>query len=155
MSSRHPIPAARQQGITLLEVLVAMLVFLIGASAMTLLAANAFTANAQASRTFIASSTSRSLLATIEGNPQILGSLGGTALGAASSSTASSSTAPGVLQNWWTAQRQIYPDLQGVQLSTQPNPCSPTAPCQITATLTLRSAFGGSIQRTFVMQDGF
>jgi Tfp pilus assembly protein PilV len=150
MTYRHPITAARQQGITLLEVLIAMLVFLIGATTMTLLAANAFTANAQASRTFIATSTSRSLLATIEGNPQILASLNATALG-----TGVGGTAPSVLQTWWTAQRQTFPALQGVQLNTQPNPCSPTAPCQITAIVSVRSAFSGTLQRTFVMQDGF
>jgi type IV pilus assembly protein PilV len=150
MTRRHSTLAARQRGITLLEVLVAMLVFLIGASAMTLLAAHAFTANAQASRAFAATASSRSLLATIEGNPQILGSLDGVALG-----TAGGNAAPAALQTWWAAQRQTFPDLQGVSLATQPNPCSPTAPCQITATLTMRSAFGGSVQRTFVLQDGF
>lgn len=140
----------RQSGITLLEVLVAMLVFLIGASAMAMLAAQAFTANAQALRAFDAASASRSLLAMIEGNPQILGSLNAAALG-----TASGSAAPSVLQSWWTAQRQTYPDLLGVGLTTQPNPCTATAPCQITATFTLRSAFGGTQQNTFVLQDGF
>ncbi|WP_298292683.1 prepilin-type N-terminal cleavage/methylation domain-containing protein [Thiomonas sp.] len=139
-----------QLGVTLLEVLVAMLVFLIGASAMVLLAANAFTANAQSARAFAVTSTSRSLLATIEGNPQILGSLNGTALG-----TASGNAAPDVLQNWWQAQRQTYPDLLGAQLATQPAACSATAPCQITATFTVRSAFGGTQQNTFLLQDGF
>jgi len=151
MIHRPSAVAARQRGLTLLEVLIAMLVFLIGATTMTLLAAHAFTANAQASRAFGVTSTSRSLLATIEGNPQILASLDGTALGAASGNAA-----PGVLQTWWTTQRQIYPDLQGAQLHTQPQQCSPTLPCQITATFTVRSAFGGgNMQRTFVLQDGF
>lgn len=140
----------RQRGVTLLEVLIAMLVFLIGASAMVLLATNAFTANAQASRAFVATTTSRSLLATIEGNPQVLTSLNGAALG-----TSPGSPAPSALQTWWTAQSQTYPDLLGAQMSTQPNPCSTTAPCQITATLTMRSAFGGTLQHTFVLQDGF
>lgn len=150
MTQQRSILAARQRGITLLEVLIAMLVFLIGATTMTLLAAHAFTANAQASRAFVATSTSRSLLSTIEGNPQILGSLNGVALG-----TASGNAAPGALQDWWTAQRQTFPDLQGAQLATQPNPCTSTAPCQITATLTVRSAYGGNMQRTFVLQNGF
>ena len=150
MTHCHRVTAACQQGITLLEVLIAMLVFLIGASAMTLLAGNAFTANAQASRTFVATSTSQSLLATVEGNPQVLASLDGTALG-----TASGTAAPGVLQTWWTAQHLTFPDLQGVQLNTQPNPCSATSPCQITAIVYIRSAFGGTLQRTFLLQDGF
>lgn len=146
-----PIPRLRHQsGMTLLEVLVAMLVFLIGASAMVLLATNAFTANAQATRAFAATTTSRSLLAIIEGNPQIVGVLNGVALG-----TATGSAAPSVLQDWWSAQRQVYPDLLGARLTTQPNPCTQTAPCQITATFTVRSAFGGAQQNTFVLQDGF
>jgi len=140
----------RQQGITLLEVLVAMLVFLIGASAMVLLATNAMTANAQASRAFGVTLASRSLLATIEANPQTLGSLNGSALG-----TAPGSAAPAALQDWWTKQRQTAPGLLGVQIGTQPATCAPTAPCQITARFTARSAFGGTSQRTFILQDGF
>jgi prepilin-type N-terminal cleavage/methylation domain-containing protein len=143
-------PAARQRGMTLFEVLVAMLVFLIGVSAMALLASHAFTANAQSSRVYAATLSSRSLLSTIEGNPQILGSLNGVALGAASGSTA-----PAPLQSWWTAQRTTYPDLLGVSLTTSPSTCSPSQPCQITATIQARSAFGGVQSRAFVLQDGF
>jgi prepilin-type N-terminal cleavage/methylation domain-containing protein len=141
---------AKQRGVTLIEVLVAMLVFLISASAMALLAAQAFTANAQSTRAYAATLSSRSLLATIEGNPQILGSLGGVALGAAAGSTP-----PAPLQSWWTAQRSTYPDLLGVSLTTSPSTCSPSQPCQITATIQVRSAFGGVQSSTFVLQDGF
>jgi prepilin-type N-terminal cleavage/methylation domain-containing protein len=143
-------PAARQRGVTLIEVLMAMLVLLISASAMELLASQVFTANAQSRRAYAATLTSRSLLSTIEGNPQILGLLNGVALGAASGSTP-----PAPLQSWWTAQRTTYPDLLGVSLTTSPSTCSPSQPCQITATIQVRSAFGGVQSSTFVLQDGF
>jgi prepilin-type N-terminal cleavage/methylation domain-containing protein len=143
-------PAARQRGVTLIEVLVAMLVFLISASAMALLASQVFTANAQSRRAYAATLSSRSLLSAIEGNPQILSSLNGVALGAASGSTP-----PAPLQSWWTAQQATYPDLLGVSLTTSPSTCNPSQPCQIAATIQVRSAFGGVRSITFVLQDGF
>jgi prepilin-type N-terminal cleavage/methylation domain-containing protein len=148
-------PAARQRGVTLIEVMVALLVSLISASAMVLLASHVFTANAQSRRAYAATLSSRSLLSTIEGNPQILGSLNGVALGAASGSTP-----PDPLQDWWTAAQQKtypdYPDVLGVSLTTSPSTCSPSQPCRITATIQVRSAFfGGGQSRTFVLQDGF
>jgi len=143
-------PVAQQHGVTLIEVLVAMLVFLISALAMVLLASQIYTANAQARRAYAATLSSRSLLSTIEGNPQVLGSLNGVALGAASGSTP-----PAPLQSWWAEQQAIYPDLLGVSLTTSPATCSPNQPCQIAATIKVRSAFGGARSITFVLQDGF
>ncbi len=151
-AKKEPCAARRQRGITLLEVLVAMLVFLVAASALVLLINNAYIANAQALRTFSATTTAQSLIAMIEGDPADLGSLNGVQLG---SGGPGASTAPQAIQTWWTAQTQAYPDLNSVGLTTSPTPCTSTAPCQITAVITVKSAFGGSIQRTFILQDGF
>ena len=152
MTKKAPSAARRQRGITLLEVLVAMLVFLVAASALVLLINNAYIANAQALRTFSATTTAQSLIATIEGDPADLGNLNGVQLG---SGGPGASTAPQTIQTWWTAQAQAYPDLNGVGLTTNPTTCTSTAPCQITAVITVKSAFGGSIQHTFILQDGF
>ncbi len=163
MSSSHSTPRAprrrRQYGITLLEVLVAMLLFLVAASALVLMINQAYVANAQSLRTFAATSTARSLLAMVEGNSSMLGSLNGTQLSAKNPTVSSTSLNP--LLNWWTAQVTQYPDLQSLSISTTPSGssgpgiCSATAPCQIIADVTVRSAFGGSVKRTFVLQDGF
>ena len=151
-TKQAPCAACRQRGVTLLEVLVAMLVFLVAASALVLLINNAYIANAQALRTFSATTTAQSLIATIEGDPADLGSLNNIQLG---SSGSSASTAPQAIQTWWTAQTQAYPDLSSVGLTTNPTACNSTAPCQITAVIAVKSAFGGSIQHTFILQDGF
>lgn len=149
----------RQHGVTLIEVLIAMLLFLAAASALVLMINQAYIANAQSLRTFAATSTARSLLATIEGNPGMLGTLNGTKLDTSSSSTSSGALAP--VYAWWSTQMAQYPDLQSLSVSTMPNgasssgACSATAPCQITADITVRSAFGGTIKHTFVLQDGF
>ena len=149
----------RQRGVTLIEVLIAMLLFLAAASALVLMINQAYIANAQSLRTFAATSTARSLLATVEGNPSVLGALNGTTLSAQNPASNNASLTP--IVSWWTAQVAQYPDLQSLSVSTTPSgsssagACSATAPCQISADITVRSAFGGSVKHTFVLQDGF
>lgn len=140
----------RQSGMTLLEVMVSMLVFLFASTALVLLVNQTYVANAQAMRSFAATTAARSLLSVAEGDSPHIGSLNGVQLGA--NATASP---PASLQAWWTTQSAVYPDLVGVAITTSPNPCTATAPCQITANMTVKSAFGGTTQHTFVLQDGF
>ena len=148
-----------QRGLTLLEVLVAMLLFLAAASGLVLLINQSYIADAQALRSFAATTTAQSLLATVEGNSSVLGSLDGLSLSASNPTTSASGVAP--LLDWWKAQVAAYPDLLSLAVSTIPSgssshgACSAGAPCQIDAVVTVRSAFGGSIQHTFILQDGF
>ena len=150
---------ARQRGLSLLEVLVAMLLFLAAASGLVLLTNQAYVANAQALRTFAATSTAQSLLAVVEGNSSALSALNGLQLSASNPSVSNAALNP--VLSWWQAQVVQYPDLQSLSVSTlpsgsaSPGTCSATAPCQLSAVITVRSAFGGSVQRTFVLQDGF
>ena len=157
---RGPCAARRSQlGLTLLEVLVAMVLFLAAASGLVLLINQAYVANAQASRTFAATTTAQSLLAVVEGNPQLLGSLNGMQLAAQNPSAGNAALTPVV--NWWKSQVSQYPDLMAVSVSTIPagsasaGTCNPATPCQLSAVITVRSAFGGSMQRTYLLQDGF
>ena len=150
---------SRQRGLSLLEVLVAMLLFLAAASGLVLLTNQAYVANAQALRTFAATSTAQSLQAVVEGNSAALSALNGLQLSASNPSV--SNTVLNPVLSWWQAQVVQYPDLQSLSVSTlpggsaSPGTCSATAPCQLSAVITVRSAFGGSVQRTFVLQDGF
>ena len=160
MNLRTAMPRRRgQRGVTLLEVLVAMLLFLAAASSLVLLINQAYIANAQASRTFSATTTAQSLLSTVEGNPQMLGSLNGVQLSAQNPSV--SGTALGPLLTWWQSQVSQYPDLMSLSVATIPSgsasagTCVSTAPCQLSAVITVRSAFGGSVQHSFLLQDGF
>lgn len=154
-------PALRrgQRGVTLLEVLVAMLLFLAAASSLVLLINQAYVANAQASRTFAATTTAQSLLSTVEGNPQLLASLNGLQLSAQNPSVTNTALTP--VLTWWQSQVGQYPDLMSLSVDTIPSgsastgTCSATAPCQLSAVITVRSAFGGSVQHTFLLQDGF
>jgi prepilin-type N-terminal cleavage/methylation domain-containing protein len=161
-STRRRGPAAArgtQRGLSLLEVLVALLLFLAAASGLVLLVNQAYVANVQAQRTFTATSTAQSLLAVVEGNSAALSALNGLQLGAQNPSVSNSTLNP--VLNWWKAQLVQYPDLLSLSVSTIPSgsssagACNPTAPCQLSASITVRSAFGGSLQRNFVLQDGF
>lgn len=143
--------ASAQRGVTLVEVLVATLVFLVAASALVLLINQAYVANAQALRTFAATSSAQSLLAMIEGDPADLSHLNGIQMGAGGTG----SPPPQALKTWWMAQSASYPDLIGIGLTTRPSSCSATAPCQITAKVSVKSAFGGSVWHTYILQDGF
>ncbi len=148
-----------QHGLTLLEVLVAMLVFLAAASALVLLINQSYIANAQALRSFAATSTAQSLLAMVEGNPSAMASLDGLSLSAANPSGSSGS--PAAIVDWWKTQVAVYPDLLSLDVATYPSgstthaACSPGAPCRLSTEVKVRSAFGGSMLRTFVLQDGF
>ena len=157
---RRPVAArGAQLGLSLLEVLVALLLFLAAASGLVLLVNQAYVANVQAQRTFAATSTAQSLLAVVEGNSAALSSLNGLQLGAQNPSVSNSTLNP--VLTWWKAQLVQYPDLLSLSVSTTPSgsssagACNPTAPCQLSAAITVRSAFGGSLQRNFVLQDGF
>ncbi len=157
---RGPVAArSTQRGVSLLEVLVALLLFLAAASGLVLLVNQAYVANVQAQRTFAATSTAQSLLAVVEGNSTTLAALNGLQLSSQNPSVSNSSLNP--VLNWWKDQLVQYPDLMSLSVSTIPfgsssaAACNPTAPCQLSAAITVRSAFGGSLQRTFVLQDGF
>ncbi len=148
-----------QLGLSLLEVLVAILLFLAAVSGLVLFVNQAYVANVQASRTFAATSTAQSLLAVVEGNSAALSALNGLQLSAQNPSV--SNTALNPVLNWWKSQVTQYPDLQSLSVATIPAgsasaaACNATAPCQLSAAITVRSAFGGSTQHTFVLQDGF
>ncbi len=153
------VPARSQRGLTLLEVLVAMLLFLAAASGLVLLINQSYIADAQALRSFAATTTAQSLLATVEGNSSVLGSLDGLSLSASNPTSSASGVAP--VLDWWKTQVAAYPDLVSLAVSTIPSgsashgACSAGSPCEIDAVITVRSAFGGSIRHTFILQDGF
>ncbi len=159
MKPARVLPPRLQRGLTLLEVLVAMLLFLAAASGLVLLINQSYIADAQALRSFAATTTAQSLLATVEGNPSVLGSLDGLSLSA--SNPGGGSGTPTAIADWWTGQVAAYPDLLSLAVTTYPSggtghgTCSAGSPCQLSAVVTVRSAFGGSIQHTFILQDGF
>ena len=136
-----------QQGFTLLEVLIAMSVFLMASSAIIMQTGSLFANNSRNQNYYLSIANAQDLLAVIEGNPALLPTLDGLSLAQATDPT---------LVNLWNSIQTAQPFLQDITITTNPTNCQSTQPCQIKAQIvTTRPIYPGAPPPTFLLQDGF
>jgi prepilin-type N-terminal cleavage/methylation domain-containing protein len=140
----------RSSGLTLIEVMVALVVFLIAGSALISGSFNLFATNRVSIDTEKSTLISRDFLSISRANPSLKGSLNGMGFGTAGSGV--SSTA---FKTWWATSTSGNPLLTAATVSTNPATCQAGQPCAITLGLTWNQPGSVPITRTFVMQDGF
>lgn len=141
-----------QSGFTMIEVLIAMVVFVIASVAILSSVQALFASDARNQARINDQAIAHDLSAMIDGNPSILGSLNGVTItrGAA----VPSSITP--LSSWWAAAQSKDLFIQTVTLATTPATCATNVPCTVTIGITSKPPFGSSvISRTYDIQEFF
>lgn len=145
-------PRLGQEGFTLIEVMVALVVFAI-AGAATLSTVNAlFSANARNHAAIMDQSVAQDLSSMAQGSSALLSTMNGLVLTRA---TAAPSGVP-LLGSWWQTTQATNPFIQTIQTRTSPATCVANIPCLMSITITSKPPFSAKvIDRTFEIQEMF
>ena len=140
----------RQGGITLIEVLIAMLVFIIASTALITSVGYLFGNNSSTKAMIDTDSAATSFDAVIKGNPSLLSSsLNGLSMtkGAAKGTTA--------IDQWWTSAQAVNPFLEKADVTTKPTACAPQQPCLVSLSITVKLPTRQEVTRTYALQENF
>jgi prepilin-type N-terminal cleavage/methylation domain-containing protein len=142
----------KQGGFTLIEVMVAMVVFVI-ASAAVMSSINAlFSSDARSKAAIFSQADAHDLSSMVSGNPSLVSSLNGVTFTKGKPAPATLSS----LSSWWSATQSQSPFTQSVALTTTPATCSANTACLLTVTVTSKPPFSSApIVRTYELQEGF
>lgn len=152
-SRTYSSPRLNQSGIGLIEVLIALTVFLIVAAALMAGASSLFSGNQQSRLAIESAMDSHDFLSIVQGNSALLPKLNNLDL--------LTSTDPQI-KAWRNAIANNTADnvadnvlLKSAKITTIPATCQPAQPCQITLTEVWRRPGGSDVTKTFVMQVRF
>ena len=149
-STHIPSFGARQGGLTLIEVLIAMLVFIAASTALITSVGYLFWNNASTKAMIDMDSAATSFDAVIKGNPTLLSSsLNGLSM---VKGTTSTSTA---LDQWWTSAQAVNPFLEKADVTTKPTACAPQQPCLVSLSITVKLPTRQELTRTYALQENF
>lgn len=139
----------RSSGLSMIEVLISLVVFLIAAAALITGASNLFATNRVAGDTYSSTMISCDFLSISEANPDKASTLNGMTF------KSGSAGAP-PFNDWWAKATSGNPLLQSATVATTPSTCHGNQACQVSISLTWRQpGLSRPVTRTFVMQDGY
>ncbi len=140
-----------QSGMSLIEVMIALVVFLVASTALEMSITQMYGNNIKNNARIFVDSNAHSFLAIVYGNESVLPSLNGATFTKGQSVPSNLS----VFDNWWTTFQQTNNLVNSVSIQTIPSTCS-VVPCQIVLIVSLQqSGMSPVITQTFTMQDGF
>jgi len=141
---------SKQSGITLIEVLIAMTVFIIASTALITSVGHLFGNNASTKVMIDTDSAATGFDAVIKGNPLLLSSsLNGLTMikGATNGSSA--------IDQWWDGAQAVNPFLENVTVTTSPTACTPQQPCLVSLAITVKLPSRQEVTRTYALQENF
>lgn len=147
-----PKPSAHQAGFTLIEVLIALVLFIVASAAVLYTVGTLYSSNARNKERMTDQFIAHDLSSIISGNPAILSSIDGETF--VRGKNPSSQVA--ILSTWWNSAQLNDPFIQSVGTTTTPSACAPNSPCSVTITTTSKPSFSPTpIVRTYKIQEGF
>jgi prepilin-type N-terminal cleavage/methylation domain-containing protein len=144
------LPSRKQQsGLTLIEVMIALTVFVVASAGLLMSIGALYSANVVTKNLILTTDAMDDLSATIQGNPAAESLLNGLNLTKGGTGTNSP------LSNWWISAQVANPYLESAAFVTTPASCTAGLPCQIMVTLTEKLPGKPVLTKSFVIQDGF
>lgn len=141
---------SRQGGITLIEVLIAMTVFIIASMALITSVGYLFGNNASTKAMIDTDSASLSFDSVIKGNPTLLSSsLNGLTM------TKGATNGSSALDQWWVSAQAVNPFLEKASIATTPSTCQPKQPCLVSLSITVKLPSKQEVTRTYALQENF
>ncbi|GEM_PF-5080317 len=150
MNSPQLRPRSSSAGFTLIEVLVALAVFVLATAALIYGINALFAANSRAQTRMLDQYAAQNVAALLLGHPATLQG--------SNNITLQRGAAPRdeVLKDWWNSAQAQNPFLRQVKIITAPAPCPPAAACLLTLTLTTQSPTQSApTVRTYQIQEGY
>lgn len=145
---------SRQGGITLIEVLIAMTVFIIASMALITSVGYLFGNNASTKAMIDTDSLSLGFDSAIKGNPTLLSSsLNGLTMTSGTSQGTTNGSSP--LDQWWISAQAVNPFLEKASIATTPSTCQPKQPCLVSLSITVKLPSKQEITRTYALQENF
>lgn len=152
MNSPQLRPRSSSAGFTLIEVLVALAVFVLATAALIYGIDALFAANSRAQTRMLDQYAAQNVAALFLGNPATLQNSNNITL----QRGAAPSNGDPVLTAWWNSTQAQNPFLRQVNIITAPAPCPPAAACLLTLKLTTQSSTQSApTVRTYQIQEGY